>query len=179
MKRWLTVGLAMAVMSGCSQQQDLLPVSGEIVNSFVANIADSQGKALGTAELTETNTGVRIHLKLSGLEKGEKAIHFHETGKCEAPDFTSSGSHVNPTKRQHGFDNPKGYHAGDLPNLKVDANGEVDLEITTPLLTLEKGMENSLLDEDGSAIVIHEKADDYVTDPAGNSGKRIACGVIK
>ena len=82
-------------------------------------------------------------------------------------------------KKQHGFDNPKGFHSGDLPNLTVDKDGEVDLEITSPHVTLEKGMANSLLDEDGSALVIHEKADDYKTDPSGNSGDRIACGVIK
>ena len=177
-KKWMLVCIVI-VLSGCSQQKEFLPVSGEIENSFATTILSATGKTLGTAELTETDAGVRVRLLLKGLEPGERAIHFHEVGKCEQPDFTSSGSHVNPTDKQHGFDNPKGYHSGDLPNLKVTENGEVDVEITTPLLTLERGKSNSLLDEDGSALVIHEKADDYVTDPSGNSGSRIACGVIK
>ena len=180
MKKWMLVCIVI-VLCGCSPQQanELLPVSGEIENSLATSIVNSTGKVLGTAELTETDKGIRIHLLLNGLEPGDKAIHFHEVGKCDQPDFESSGSHVNPTKKQHGFDNPKGYHGGDLPNLSVSEEGKVDLEITTPMLTLEKGKANSLLDKDGSALVIHEKADDYVTDPAGNSGKRIACGVIK
>lgn len=178
MKKWI-LACVLILLSGCSSPKDLLPVSGEIENSLITPIISATGKTLGSAELTETDTGVRIRLLLKGLEPGDKGIHFHEVGKCEQPDFTSSGSHVNPTKKQHGFDNPKGYHSGDLPNLKISQEGEVDVEITTPLLTLEKGKSNSLLDEDGSAIVIHEKVDDYVTDPAGNSGARIACGVIK
>jgi len=178
MRKWI-IGSVLIVLSGCSQQNDLLPVSGEIENSLATTIVSSTGKTLGSAELTETNTGVRIRLLLNGLEPGDKAIHFHGVGKCEQPSFESAGSHVNPTKKQHGFDNPKGYHAGDLPNLKVSKEGKVDLEITTPMVTLEKGKSNSLLDKDGSAIVIHEKADDYVTDPSGNSGERIACGVIQ
>ena len=85
---------------------------------------------------------------------------------------------MNPSGKQHGFDNPKGYHAGDLPNLNVSKDGTVDLEIITPNVTLEKGRKNSLLDEDGSALIIHAGPDDYVTDPSGNSGDRIACGII-
>jgi len=181
-KKWMIVGFIL-VLSGCGQQisqpKELLPVTGEVVNAMETTILSATGKVIGSAELTETSTGVRVRLLLKGLEPGEKAIHFHEVGKCEQPDFKTAGGHVNPTDKQHGFNNPKGYHGGDLPNMKVPENGEVDTEITTPLLTLEKGKANSLLDEDGSALVIHEKADDYVTDPAGNSGDRIACGVVK
>jgi superoxide dismutase, Cu-Zn family len=182
MKKWMIVCSALLVtvtVTGCSQQKEMMPVSGAIDHSLVTNVVDSKGTGIGSAELTETTAGVRVRLELKGLEPGEKAIHFHEVGKCDPPDFTTSGSHVNPAKKQHGFDNPKGYHAGDLPNLKVNKDGIVDLEITTPNVTLEKGKSNSLLDEDGSAIIIHEKKDDYVTDPSGNSGNRIACGIIK
>lgn len=177
-KKWMMIVCVMLMVTGCSQQKELFPVSGQVEYSLKTTIVDSTGKGIGTAELTETDTGVRILLQIKGLEQGEKAIHFHEVGKCEYPDFKTAGSHLNPTKKQHGFYNPKGYHAGDLPNLKVKKDGEVDLEITTPNVTLEKGKPNSLLDKDGSSLIIHENADDYVTDPSGNSGDRIACGVI-
>lgn len=179
MRKWMIVFVLVLLVSGCSQQKELMPVSGAIEHTLVTTVVDSTGKDIGVAELTETDTGVRIRLQLKGLEPGEKAIHFHEVGKCDPPQFTTAGGHVNPAKKQHGFDNPKGYHAGDLPNLKVNKKGEVDLEITTPNVTLEKGTTKSLLDEDGSALIIHVKADDYVTDPSGNSGDRIACGIIK
>ncbi|WP_342542882.1 superoxide dismutase family protein [Paenisporosarcina sp. FSL H8-0542] len=178
MKKWMIVCVAILI-SGCIPQNDSIPVSGVIEHSLATTIVDATGKGIGSAELTETESGVRIHLMLKGLTPGVKAVHFHEVGKCEYPKFTTSGSHVNPAKKQHGFENPKGFHAGDLPNLTVNENGEVDLEITSPHVTLEKGKSNSLLDDDGSALVIHEKADDYVTDPSGNSGDRIACGVLK
>ncbi|MGB3259598.1 superoxide dismutase family protein [Paenisporosarcina sp.] len=178
MKKWI-IACAAILVTGCSQQNVSIPVSGVIEHSLATTIVDATGKGIGTAELTETEAGVRIHLLLKGMTPGVKAIHFHEVGKCEYPKFTTAGSHVNPTNKQHGFDNPKGYHYGDLPNLTVGENGEVDLEITSPHVTLEKGKSNSLLDADGSALVIHEKADDYKTDPSGNSGDRIACGVLK
>jgi Cu-Zn family superoxide dismutase len=177
MKKWILVGVIFLV-AGCSQQNLMLPVSGEIENKLATSIVNSDGKGIGTAELTETKTGVKIRLMLSGLEPGKKAIHFHEVGKCVPPTFKSAGAHVNPAGKEHGFDNSKGYHAGDLPNLNVSKDGKVDLEIITPNVTLKKGLKNSLLDEDGSAIIIHEKEDDYVTDPSGNSGSRIACGII-
>jgi len=179
-KKWMIICvMLMVTVTGCSQQKELFPVSSQIKSSLKTTVVDSTGKGIGTAELTETDTGVRILLLLKGLEPGEKAIHFHEVGKCEHPKFVTAGSHFNPTKKQHGFYNPKGHHSGDLPNLKVKKDGEVDLEITTPNVTLEKGKPNSLLDEDGSSLVIHNNADDYVTDPSGNSGDRIACGVLK
>lgn len=177
MKKWFII--CTLVLTGCNGHYESIPVSGVIENSLATTVVDSTGKNVGTIELTETDTGVRIRLLLKGLEPGKKAIHFHEVGKCKQPDFVTSGGHMNPTGKQHGFDNPKGYHVGDLPNLIVSKKGEVDLEITTPLVTLGKGKSNSLLDKDGSAIIIHEKADDYVTDPSGNSGNRIACGIIK
>jgi len=129
---------------------------------------------VGKVALSQVEEGVHLHILAEGLKPGKKGIHFHQTAKCDAPKFEGSGSHVNPAGKEHGFKNPKGFHAGDLPNLTVEADGTVDLEITTPEVTL-----NSLLDADGSAIVIHEKEDDYKTDPSGNSGARIVCGEIK
>jgi Cu-Zn family superoxide dismutase len=104
-------------------------------------------------------------------------IHFHAVGRCDPPDFMSAGDHFNPTNRQHGQRNPQGPHAGDLPNLTVEANGTATYQATNALVTLGPGA-NSLLDADGSALVIHADPDDDVTDPAGNSGGRIACAVI-
>ncbi|WP_019412569.1 superoxide dismutase family protein [Paenisporosarcina sp. TG20] len=178
MKNWIIVCILLLV-TGCSQQTELIPVSAEIENSLATKVVDSTGNEIGTAELTETEAGVRIRLLLQGLSPGEKAIHIHEVGSCDKPDFKTAGSHFNPTNKQHGFEDPKGYHAGDLPNLKVTKEGEVDLEITSPSVTLTKGKPNSLLDKDGSSLIIHENADDYITDPSGNSGDRIACAVIK
>lgn len=178
MKNWLIICILLLV-TGCNQQTELIPVSAVIENSLATKVVDSTGKEIGNAELTETATGVRIRLLLQGLSPGEKAIHIHEVGRCDKPDFKTAGSHFNPTNKQHGFKDPKGYHAGDLPNLKVNKQGEIDLEITSPSVTLTKGKPNSLLDKDGSALIIHEKADDYITDPSGNSGDRIACAVIK
>lgn len=178
MKKWLMV-LFVFLISGCSSNATLLPVSGTITHALTIDMMDSTGKSIGKGELTETSKGLSLRIKVKGLTPGEKAIHVHDTGLCEPPNFNTAGDHVNPTGKEHGFKNKKGYHAGDLPNIIVPKSGEVDLEIMTPLLTLEQGKKNSLLDDNGSAIIIHQNADDYVTDPAGNSGSRIACGVIK
>ena len=113
------------------------------------------------------------------LAQGVHGIHFHEKGKCKGPDFESAGAHLNPGKKQHGFQNPKGFHAGDLPNVTVKDDGTVNADLVTNQVTLEKGQPNSLLKKGGTALVIHAQADDYKTDPSGNSGARIACGAIR
>ena len=121
--------------------------------------------------------GVRILIDLTGVAPGTKAVHILEVGRCDPPSFESAGAHFNPTKAQHGTANPRGPHAGDLPNVTVEATGRGHLELTATRVTLEKGS-TSLFGADGSALVVHESADDLRTDPAGNSGARIACGVI-
>ena len=136
---------------------------------------DADGKDLGTALLTETAHGVLITADLTGLAPGVHGFHIHTTGKCEAP-FTSAGGHFNPGNVMHGF-GAKGTHAGDMPNIHIAADGTGEVEILDSLVTLSPGA-NSLIDKDGSALVIHASADDYMTDPSGNSGARIACGVI-
>lgn len=142
-------------------------------------LINAKGEQIGSALLTQKNDAVLVRVEASKLTPGDHGLHFHETGKCEAPDFKSAGAHFNPATRMHGFNNPKGFHNGDLPNLKVDADGNAKAEFETKVVTLQKGQPNSLMKDGGTALVIHDKADDYATDPSGNSGDRIACGVIQ
>jgi Cu-Zn family superoxide dismutase len=121
---------------------------------------------------------VRISLRVMGLPGGTHAFHIHNVGKCEAPDFKSAGGHFNPEGKKHGLKNPDGPHAGDMPNITVAANGRGRAQVINTRITLGEGA-NSVFHEGGTAIVIHEKADDEMTDPAGNAGNRIACGVIE
>lgn len=182
------VCLFAANLAACNSITDLfskeeagetIPVAAKVAKSMEVDLMNAEGNTVGKVALTQVDEGVHLHILAEGLEPGKKAIHFHETAKCDAPKFEGAGSHFNPTGKEHGFQNPKGYHAGDLPNITVEKDGSVDLEITTPEVTLNASEANSLLDADGSAIVIHEKVDDYKTNPAGNSGARIICGEIK
>ena len=146
------------------------------VDTASAVLKDASGREVGAATLTVTPSGVLISLDLTAVPPGEHGFHVHTTGKCEPPDFKSAGPHFNPDQTKHGFMTPEGPHAGDLPNLHVPADGKLQVEVLEPNVTLSG--EAPLLDADGSALVIHAGADDYKTDPAGNSGNRIACGVI-
>ena len=139
-------------------------------------LKDAQGKSVGEVLLWDQGTGVALQLKLHDLSPGVHAIHFHQVPKCEAPDFKSAGGHFNPEKKKHGFDNPEGHHAGDIKNFTVDAKGKASARLEDADVTLKAGP-HSLM-SDGAAIVVHAKADDYKTDPSGNSGDRVACGVI-
>lgn len=143
----------------------------------VAHLVDSGGRAVGNAVMLQEGGSVRILIDLSGLPPGAKAVHIHEVGRCEPPSFESAGAHFNPKKAEHGTVNSRGPHAGDLPNIIVDATGRGHLEVSATRVTLEKGSA-SLFDADGSALVVHESPDDMRTDPEGTSGKRVACGVI-
>ena len=151
-------------------------MAGQMV---MAHLSNAEGEEVGTATLTEADGGVRVAVQVSGLEPGPKGFHIHETGRCEPPAFQSAGSHFAPEGRQHGLENPQGPHAGDLPNLPVAEGGSVDTTFVVSGVTLRRGEPASLLDGDGSALVIHASADDNRTDPSGNSGDRIACGVIE
>jgi Cu-Zn family superoxide dismutase len=144
--------------------------------SAKAALKDKTGKSVGTVELLQTPAGVLLKLSVKGVKAGEHAFHIHAVGKCEPP-FDSAGGHFNPANKHHGILAGEG-HAGDMPNLHVPAAGAIDLEVLNASITLEKGKPNSLFDSDGSAVVIHGGKDDYKSDPAGNAGERIACGVI-
>jgi Cu-Zn family superoxide dismutase len=143
-----------------------------------ADIANAQGQKIGTARILAAKDGVKIEVSVSQLPPGKHAIHIHNVGKCEGPDFTSAGPHLNPDTKKHGKDNPEGPHAGDLLNIEVKANGTAKETLRDTMVTLGDGA-NSVFHDGGTAIVIHAKEDDYKTDPAGNSGPLIACGVIE
>lgn len=143
-----------------------------------ADIVNGQGQKIGTAKLAQTSAGVQFDLNVSQLPPGMHGIHVHTAGKCETPGFASAGGHFNPDMKKHGKDNPDGPHAGDLTNLEVGADGAAKTTFVSAGVTLGDGP-NSLFHDGGTALVIHEKVDDYKTDPSGNSGARIACGVIQ
>lgn len=142
-----------------------------------AELHNNQGELVGLVSIGESRDGVRIVAHVHNLPPGYHGLHIHEVGKCDAPDFKSAGEHFNPYGAQHGLKDPKGRHAGDLPNLLVAPDGTGVLVAYAPLVTLRSGG-NSLFHEGGTSFVVHSQLDDQLTDPSGNSGDRLACGVV-
>ena len=141
--------------------------------SAVALLKTSTGGDAGRAVATQDGARIRVAVEATGMPAGTHGIHVHTTGRCNAPDFASAGPHWNPTTMKHGTRNPAGPHAGDLPNLEIGTDGRGSLTKSLPAGTLD-----AMLDADGAALVVHAGVDDLVTDPSGNSGDRIACGVF-
>ncbi|MFC4075706.1 superoxide dismutase family protein [Salinithrix halophila] len=186
---------ALLVLTACGQQQTVPKEGGGMGSEgektekpgagtedprkqVVVEMENAKGKEVGTATLQEETKGVEVRLNGKGLPPGKHGLHIHEQAECDAPDFKSAGKHFNPEGKEHGLENPKGAHAGDLPNLKVKKDGTAQLSAIAKGVTLGKG-KHSLVGKKGTALVIHEQPDDMKTDPVGKAGDRIACGEIE
>ena len=167
--------MAVPLLASCvTMQGDKSFTVSELVT---ADLARADGSWAGVATISKRADGVFLSLSGEALSAGTFGMHLHAVGKCEGPDFATAGPHWNPALKQHGRENPMGAHHGDLPNVEASADRKFALEYKLPDIALSGP--DGLLDADGGALVIHEKADDYKTDPSGNSGKRIICGVFK
>jgi Cu-Zn family superoxide dismutase len=186
---WTAIALAVG-LAGCggsetkTAAQDTPPATADAATvpasgtgmapaRAVAALRKADGTTAGTATATPAGDGVMVALRVEGLPPGAHGVHVHMTGKCDAPTFESAGGHWNPASAKHGLENPQGQHAGDMPNLTVGQDGRGTLEYT-----LKGGALDGLLDADGAAMMVHASADDQKTDPSGDSGSRIACGVF-
>lgn len=175
--RFALVGAAIASAAIATGGQSR-GAAGPAAPGASVEINDASGSLRATGTLQQRADGIAIHIEAHGMKPGSYGIHVHAVGQCAGPAFTSAGGHWNPTGKQHGRDNPMGMHEGDLPNLVIGSKGTGTLDAVIAGGSLTNGP-SALLDADGAAIVIHAAADDYKTDPSGNSGARTACGVVQ
>ncbi len=178
MKRIAALATVVAMLGlalGTVAAQDAKPVK-----EIKVKLMTSKGEPAGTATLKQKKNGVEVKVALENIPFGDHGVHIHQNAVCEAPDFKSAGGHFNPNGKQHGFQNAEGHHAGDTPtNVSVGEDHRGSATWTLTAVTLQPGAPNSLLSNGGTSLMVHEHADDMKTDPSGNSGNRIACGVIK
>ena len=173
-----TAALAAIVLAACGGQAR--GPEGARLPDITANAAlfDTSGARVGVASFSEGDDSTQMGVSVTGLQPGEHGMHIHETGTCTPPSFESAGGHFNPTSRHHGLQNPQGPHAGDMPNLVVEADGSADTTIAVSASLLAEGP-GSMMGTEKRAFVIHADPDDQKTDPSGNSGARVVCGVIE
>lgn len=172
--RTMLFSISLLALAGCVPVQT--PETVAVNNVANAELKRSDGSSVGVARLSDRSDGLWLSVAATGVARGTYGIHLHAIGKCDGPDFTTAGPHWNPSQKQHGFDNPMGTHAGDIRNLVVNAVGTGAMDVH--LVGAQFKGSTGLFDADGVALVIHEKLDDYKTDPSGNSGKRVICGVF-
>jgi Cu-Zn family superoxide dismutase len=176
--RYIAAVAAAATLAGCAAGDSGAAGAAAVPTAAFASIKAPDGRVVARAAVRAAGHSLRVRVEAAGLAPGTYGVHLHAVGRCDPPAFASAGPHWNPTARQHGKDNPMGMHMGDLPNLVVGADGRGSYEYAIADAAFVGPSADALLDADGAAVVVHAQADDYRTDPSGNSGARIACGVL-
>jgi Cu-Zn family superoxide dismutase len=175
----LACGVALAIGAGAAGGQTD-QTAKKPTNEVKVKLIGSQGRPAGTVTFKQVKQGVKMTVKLENLPFGEHAVHIHEHAVCDAPDFHAAGGHFNPMGKHHGFENPEGHHAGDLPgNVSVGENHRGEASFVLKDVSMDPNLPDSIFANGGTSVVVHEHGDDQKTDPSGNSGNRIACGVVK